>query len=259
MGILQALSVTGAVSYSAAIPIIMGQNIGTCVTAMLSSVGATKNAKRAAYVHLLFNIIGTLLGLVLFLLVQWIFSPAILNDSATYLGISVCHTAFNIICTAALLPSGDLLEKLVCKLVPDAKAPEQVAELDERLFATPSIALEQSRALTGEMARCAALVLHRGVECLQNYSEELAAEVRELEEKTDHYEDILSTYLVKLSALKIAPADSAQAAMLLKAIGDLERVGDHALNLVEAAEELHQKDLQFTDAAKAELAVLIHA
>ena len=259
VGILQALSVTGAVSYAAAIPIIMGQNIGTCVTAILSSVGATKNAKRAAYVHLLFNIIGTLLGLILFLLVQWIFSPAILNDSATYLGISVCHTAFNIICTAALLPSGDLLEKLVCKLVPDAKAPEQVAELDERLFATPSIALEQSRALTGEMARCAALVLHRGVECLQNYSEELAAEVRELEEKTDHYEDILSTYLVKLSALKIAPTDSAQAAMLLKAIGDLERVGDHALNLVEAAEELHQKDLQFTDAAKAELAVLIHA
>ena len=259
VGILQALSVTGAVSYAAAIPIIMGQNIGTCVTAILSSVGATKNAKRAAYVHLLFNIIGTLLGLILFLLVQWIFSPAILNDSATYLGISVCHTAFNIICTAALLPSGDLLEKLVCKLVPDAKAPEQVAELDERLFATPSIALEQSRALTGEMARCAALVLHRGVECLQNYSEELAAEVRELEEKTDHYEDILSTYLVKLSTLKIAPTDSAQAAMLLKAIGDLERVGDHALNLVEAAEELHQKDLQFTDAAKAELAVLIHA
>ena len=259
VGILQALSVTGAVSYAAAIPIIMGQNIGTCVTAMLSSVGATKNAKRAAYVHLLFNIIGTILGLILFLLVQWIFSPAILGESATYLGISVCHTAFNIICTAALLPSGNLLEKLVCKMVPDAKAPEQVAELDERLFATPSIALEQSRALTGEMAKCAALVLHRGVACLQNYSEELAAEVRELEEKTDHYEDILSTYLVKLSALKISPADSAQAARLLKAIGDLERVGDHALNLVEAAEELKQKDLKFTDAAQAELTVLIKA
>ena len=259
VGILQALSVTGAVSYAAAIPIIMGQNIGTCVTAMLSSVGATKNAKRAAYVHLLFNIIGTMLGLALFLLVQWIFSPAILGESATYLGISVCHTAFNIICTAALLPSGNLLEKLVCKLVPDAKAPEQVAELDERLFATPSIALERSRTLTGEMAEAAALVLHRGVACLQNYSPELAAEVRELEEKTDHYEDILSTYLVKLSALKISPVDSAEAAMLLKAIGDLERMGDHALNLVEAAEELHQKDLHFTDAAKAELAVLIKA
>ena len=259
VGILQALSVTGAVSYAAAIPIIMGQNIGTCVTAILSSVGTTKNAKRAAFVHLLFNIIGTVLGLALFLLVSWIFSPAILDESATYLGISVCHTAFNIICTAALLPSGNLLEKLVCRLVPDAKAPEQVAELDERLFATPSIALQRSRTLTGEMAKCAALVLHRGVACLQDYSEELAAEVRELEEKTDHYEDILSTYLVKLSALKISPADSAEAAMLLKAIGDLERVGDHALNLVEAAEELHQKELHFTDAAKAELTVLIHA
>ncbi len=259
VGILQALSVTGAVSYAAAIPIIMGQNIGTCVTAMLSSVGATKNAKRAAFVHLLFNVIGTLLGLILFLAVQWIFSPAILGESASYLGISVCHTAFNFICTAALLPSGNLLEKLVCKIVPDAKTPEQTAELDERLFATPSIALERSRALTGEMAKCAALVLHRGVACLQDYSEELAEEVRELEEKTDHYEDILSTYLVKLSALKISPADSSQAAMLLKAIGDLERVGDHALNLVEAAEELHQKELTFSDAAKEELAVLIHA
>ena len=259
VGILQALSVTGAVSYAAAIPIIMGQNIGTCVTAMLSSVGATKNAKRAAFVHLLFNVIGTLLGLTLFLLAQWIFAPAILEECASYLGISICHTAFNFICTAALLPSGNLLEKLVCKLVPDAKAPEQTAELDERLFATPSIAVERSRALTGEMARCAALVLHRGVACLQDYSPELAEEVRELEEKTDHYEDILSTYLVRLSALKISPTDSAEAAMLLKAIGDLERVGDHALNLVEAAEELHQKDLHFTDAAKAELSVLIQA
>ncbi len=259
VGILQALSATGAVSYAAAIPIIMGQNIGTCVTALLSSVGTTKNAKRAAYVHLLFNIIGTIFGLILFTLVDWIFSPAILGESATYLGISVCHTLFNIICTAALLPSGNLLEKLVCKMVPDAKEPEQTAELDERLFATPSIALERCRSLTGEMARCAALVLHRGVACLQDYSEELAQEVRDLEEQTDHYEDILSTYLVKLSSRSISEADSATAAMLLKAIGDLERVGDHALNLVEAAEELNAKDLAFTDAAKAELAVLIGA
>ena len=259
VGILQALSATGAVSYAAAIPIIMGQNIGTCVTAMLSSVGATKGAKRAAYVHLLFNIIGTIFGLILFILADWLFAPAILGESATYLGISVCHTAFNIICTATLLPSGNLLEKLVCRLVPDAREPEQTAELDERLFATPSIALERCRSMTGEMARCAALVLHRGVACLQDYSEELAREVRELEEKTDHYEDILSTYLVKLSSRNISEADSSEAARLLKAIGDLERVGDHALNLVEAAEELAQKELQFTDAAKAELSVLIAA
>ena len=259
VGILQALSATGAVSYAAAIPIIMGQNIGTCVTAMLSSVGTTKNAKRAAFVHLLFNIIGTLVGLILFISVSSIFRPAILGAGASRLGISICHTVFNILCTALLLPSGSLLEKLVCKLVPDAKQPEQTAELDERLFATPSIALERARALTADMANCSAKVLHEGVACLQNFTPELAEEVRALEDKTDHYEDILGTYLVKLSSLKISDADSTEAAMLLKAIGDLERVGDHALNLVEAAEELNEKELSFSDAAKQELAVLIGA
>ena len=143
VGILQALSATGAVSYAAAIPIIMGQNIGTCVTAMLSSVGATKNAKRTACVHLLFNIIGTIACLILFLAAQWIFAPAILGDSATHFGIAIYHTVFNVVCTAMLLPSGNLLEKLVCKIVPDAKEEESAAELDERLFATPSIALER--------------------------------------------------------------------------------------------------------------------
>ena len=259
VGILQALSATGAVSYAAAIPIIMGQNIGTCVTAMLSSVGTTKNAKRAAFVHLLFNIIGTLVGLILFIAVSSIFRPAILGAGASRLGISICHTVFNILCTALLLPSGSLLEKLVCKLVPDAKQPEQTAELDERLFATPSIALERARALIADMADCSAKVLHEGVACLQNFTPELAEEVRALEDKTDHYEDILGTYLVKLSSLKISDADSTEAAMLLKAIGDLERVGDHALNLVEAAEELNEKELSFSDAAKQELAVLIGA
>ena len=259
VGILQALSATGAVSYAAAIPIIMGQNIGTCVTAMLSSVGTTKNAKRAAFVHLLFNIIGTLVGLVLFLAVSVLFSPAILGESASRLGISICHTVFNILCTALLLPSGNLLEKLVCKLVPDAKVPEQVAELDERLLATPSIALERCRSLTAEMADSAAKTLHDGVACLTGYTPELAEAVRAGEDKTDHYEDILGTYLVKLSSLKISDDDSAEAAMLLKAIGDLERVGDHALNLVESAEELVTKKLQFSEAAKAELSVLVSA
>ena len=259
VGILQALSSTGAVSYAAAIPIIMGQNIGTCVTAMLSSVGTTKNAKRAAIVHLLFNIIGTVACLILFLLAQALFSPAILGEGATHFGIAICHTIFNVVCTAMLLPSGNLLEKLVCKLVPDAAQPEVATELDERLFATPSIALERAKAITGEMAAAAAQTLHTGVACLNGYTPELAEEVRALEEKTDHYEDILSTYLVKLSALKISADDSAEAAMLLKAIGDLERVGDHALNLVEAAEELNGKGTSFSDAAKAELAVLVAA
>ena len=259
VGILQALSATGAVSYAAAVPIIMGQNIGTCVTAMLSSVGTTKNAKRAAIVHLMFNIIGTLVCLIIFLIAGWIFSPAILGESATHFGIAICHTIFNVACTALLLPSGSLLEKLVCRLVPDAKEPEVVSELDERLFATPPVALQRCRNVTNEMADTAAATLKSAVESLLNFSPELAQEVRDLEDKTDHYEDILGTYLVKLSALKISAADSNEAAMLLKALNDFERVGDHALNLVEAAEELQEKSLRFTDAAKHELSVLIRA
>ena len=259
VGILQALSSTGSVTYAAAIPIIMGQNIGTCVTAMISSVGATKNAKRTAFVHLLFNIIGTVVGLVLFLLARAMFNPAILGEGATHFGIAICHTIFNILCTAILLPSGSLLEKLVCKIVPDAKEAEVVSELDERLFATPSIALDRSRVLTGEMAEAAALTLDGATKCLLNYTPELAQQVRDLEEKTDHYEDILATYLVKLSALKISPADSNRAAMLLKSLNDFERIGDHALNLLESAEELQEKELSLSEAAKRELSVLVSA
>ena len=259
VGILQALSSTGSVTYAAAIPIIMGQNIGTCVTAMLSSVGATKNAKRTAFVHLLFNIIGTIVCLILFVLAQALLAPAILGESATHFGIAICHTIFNIACTAILLPSGNLLEKLVCRLVPDAKVEETTSELDERLFATPSIALERSRILTGEMADTAAATLKAAMDSLLAYTPELGKQVRELEEKTDHYEDILGTYLVKLSALKISLADSNEAAMLLKALNDFERIGDHALNLVESAEELNEKSLSLSDAAKHEISVLIRA
>ena len=259
VGILQALSSTGSVSYAAAIPIIMGQNIGTCVTAILSSVGATKNAKRTAFVHLLFNIIGTIFCLILFLLAKALFNPAILGDSATHFGIAICHTVFNIVCTAVLLPSGNLLEKIVCKLVPDAKETEAVSELDERLFMTPSIALERSRVLTGEMSDTAAATLQTAMNSLLGYTPELGQQVRALEEKTDHYEDILGTYLVKLSGLKISPADSNEAAMLLKALNDFERIGDHALNLVESAEELQEKSLSLSSAAKHELSVLIRA
>ena len=259
VGILQALSSTGSVTYAAAIPIIMGQNIGTCVTAMISSVGATKNAKRTAMVHLLFNIIGTVVGLVIFLLARALFAPAILGEGATQFGIAICHTVFNVLCTAILLPSGSLLEKLVCRIVPDARETETVSELDERLFATPSIALERCRVLTGEMAEAAALTLGGAAKSLLDYSAELAQQVRDLEEKTDHYEDILGTYLVKLSSLKISSADSLRAAMLLKSLNDFERIGDHALNLLESAEELQNKELSLSDAAKGELSVLMDA
>ena len=259
VGILQALSSTGAVSYAAAIPIIMGQNIGTCVTAMLSSVGATKNAKRAANVHLLFNILGTVIGLVLFLAVSWVFSPAILGDGATRLGISVCHTLFNILCTAILLPSGSLLEKLVCKIVPDDKQPETTAELDERLLTTPSIALQRSQALTAEMADVAVRTFHSSITALNSYTPELADSIRKLEEQTDHYEDILGSYLVKLSSHNVSAADNAEATMLLKAISDFERIGDHAKNIMESAAELTEKELTFSAQALEELRVITSA
>ena len=259
VGILQALATTGQVSYAAAIPIIMGQNIGTCITAILSCFGANKNAKRAAFVHLLFNILGTCICLILFMLADWLFSPAILGESASYLGISICHTAFNIICTTILLPCGGLLEKMVCKLVPDAKEPETVAELDERLLNTPPIALERCRTLTNEMAADTVATLKSGVHSLTELNDELAQNIRKGEDKGDHYEDILGTYLVKLSALQISEADSAEAAMLLKAIGDFERISDHSVSLLAAAEELKQKGLAFSAPAQKELAVLVKA
>ena len=259
VGILQALSATGQVTYAAAVPIIMGQNIGTCVTAMLSSVGATKNAKRAASVHLLFNIIGTLVGLVLFLLVSWVFSPAILGEGATHFGISICHTAFNILCTAVLLPSGSLLEKIVCRLVPDAKVEEAVSELDERLLTTPAIALQRCQNVTAEMAGCVAETFLNSTACLKSFTTDLADAVRAQEEHIDHLEDILGTYLVKLSSHPLSVDDNAEAAMLLKAISDFERIGDHATDLLEAAQELKEKELTLSAAAKAELEVILSA
>ena len=259
VGILQALSATGAISFGASIPIIMGQNIGTTVTALLSSVGTNKNARRAAIVHMLFNVIGTVICLILFVLVDWIFAPAILDQPTDYLGISVCHTLFNIICTTILLPSGSLLEKIACKIVPDSKIAEEVVELDERLLTTPPIALERCRNLTVEMSDYAAQGFRDGVTVLNHFTPELAEAIKSGEDRTDHYEDILGTYLVKLSALRISEADNAEAAALLKVIGDFERISDHSVNLLESAEELMQKNQKFSDAAKEELHVLIAA
>ena len=258
-GILQVLAMTGQVSYGAAIPIIMGQNIGTCITAMISSVGTTKNARRAALVHLSFNVIGSVVCLTGFVLAQNLFAPAILDAAATQWGIAVCHTAFNVVCTVMLLPCAGLLEKMVCRLVPDSKTPEKIAELDERLMDVPSVALERCQELTGEMADCAAETLKGGVELLSHYTEAKAKEVAEHEERTDHYEDILGTYLVKLSGRKITQEDNAEAAMLLKAIGDFERISDHGMNLRDSAEELHRKKLTFTEDARKELSVMIAA
>lgn len=259
VGILQALADTGLVTYGSAIPIIMGQNIGTCVTAMISSVGTTKNAKRAAFVHLTFNVLGTLVWLTVFSLVKAILAPAILTLPASEFGIAICHTIFNIGCTALLLPMSGLLEKLANKLVPNAKEPEKVEELDERLLGTPFIALQRCRALTEDMADCAADTLRGGIQALSRITPQLPEKIRDREGKTDHYEDILGSYLVKLSALQISEADSAQAGMLLKVIGDFERISDHGVNLLESAEELEEKKLKLSTAAQNELSVLVSA
>ena len=259
VGILQALASTGQVGLGAAIPIIMGQNIGTCVTAMLSSVGTNKNARRAALVHLSFNVIGTAVWLVVFCLVRALVRPVLLDASASLFSIAVVHSAFNVLCTLLLLPMTGLLERLAHRLVPDGRTPDTVTEIDERLLATPPLALERCRAVAAEMAETSVAALKSSLACLLYYTPALAEEVREKEDKSDHYEDILSSYLVKLSSRKISESDSAEAAKLLKVIGDFERISDHAVNLVESAEEIKAKELEFTQAAKRELSVIISA
>ncbi|MCI8526654.1 MAG: Na/Pi cotransporter family protein [Oscillospiraceae bacterium] len=259
VGILQALAVTGQVSYGAAIPIILGQNIGTCVTAMLSSAGANKNAKRAAVVHLSFNTIGTAIWLTVFCLVRSLFHPVFLNAPASLAGIAVAHSVFNVLCTVLMLPLSGFLERLVTVLVPDAKEPEVFSELDERLFTTPSIALERCQTVAADMAETAVSALMKSLDVLRDYDSETAADIREKENRTDHYEDILGTYLVRLSTRRISGQDSREAAKLLKMIGDFERIADHAVNLVESAEELRDKGLRLTDAAVEELSVLSRA
>lgn len=261
VGILQALAVTGQVSYAAAIPIIMGQNIGTCVTALLSSVGTNKNAKRAAVVHLMFNVIGVVVLLTAFCIVKAVFAPAILQASATMYGIAVAHSCFNVICTAILLPCGGLLEKLAVRLVPDGprEMAEQPVELDERLLATPPLALQQCRAVAEEMAACAAEALNRGLDAFSTYTPELAEGIRRDEKRCDRYEDALGTYLVRLSTQQMGAAESEEATELLKTIGDFERISDHAVNVLESAEELRTKGLTFSKTAQRELDVLSKA
>ncbi|MBQ2695705.1 MAG: Na/Pi cotransporter family protein [Clostridia bacterium] len=259
VGILQALTVTGQISYGAAFPIIMGQNIGTCITAILSSFGANRNAKRVALVHLSFNVIGTTILLVVLYVVRNIFVLPILDASATHFGIAVAHSIFNVLCTVILLPMGGLLEKLVCKLVPDAKTQEKKTELDERLLATPTVALESSRKYAVDMANCSIAALQESLSALFEYNDAKAESIRELEEKTDHYEDVIGSYLVKISSHQMDEKASTDAAKLLHIIGDFERISDHSVNLLESAEEMKEKGIEFTPAAKAELKVLADA
>ena len=259
VGILQALASTGQVTYGAAIPLIMGQNIGTCVTALLSSIGTNKNARRAALVHLNFNVIGATVGIVLFYVVRAVAAPALLGQAASEWGIAVAHSIFNILCTAVLLPMGGLLEKLVLRLVPEGKQPQREAELDERLLATPALALERCRTLIADMASYSMESLRESLNAITAYNQKSAEHIREDEAKTDHYEDIIGSYLVKLSARKIGESDSALAAEYLRIIGDFERIADHSVNILESAEEMQQKGIAFSAAALQEYATMAGA
>ena len=259
VGILQALSATGQVTYGAAIPIIMGQNIGTCVTAMISSVGANKNAKRAAVVHLLFNIIGTCVWLSVFYLINAVVHFDFVGNSIDQLGIAVVHTTFNVLCTALLFPFSGRLEKLACRLVRDDKVPEQIQILDERLLSTPPVAIGRCQEVAETMARISMDALRTGCRLIEHYDAKEAQAVRETEKEADQYEDMLGTYLVKLGRENLSERDNRQVSKLLHIIGDFERISDHAVNVVESAEEMRSKGLHFSPQAKQELNVLTSA
>ena len=259
VGILQALSATGAVSYAAAIPIIMGQNIGTCVTALLSSFGANKNAKRAAYIHLSFNVIGTVVWLTVFSIVSKLLQPALLDASATYLGIAVCHSVFNVLCTALLLPMSGVLEKIAYLLVPEGNDTAKAVELDERLLATPSIALGQCHNLVLKMAEETLAGSRMSLRALLHGDLTAADKIRTSEKNVDHYEDVLGTFLTKLARAQISDDDSSEVSKLLKVIGDLERISDHSVNILESAEEMAEKKIAFSEGAKQEMEVLCGA
>ena len=256
VGILQALSATGVITYGSAIPIIMGQNIGTCVTALLSSVGANKNARRAAMVHLYFNIIGVTLFLAVFYGANLLLDFAFVNETVTAWGIAVIHSIFNLTATAVLLPFANGLEKLAILTIPDDAEKESFALLDERLLNTPAVAVERARAATADMAELARVGVVQAMSLTHKWDDSLAQKVREEEEKVDKYEDALGTYLVKLSSREMSHADSQSVNTLLHTISDFERISDHSVNILHSAEEIHTKIIEFSQDAQEELQVL---
>jgi len=266
VGILQALCATGAVSFGAAIPIIMGQNIGTCVTALISSIGAKKNAKRAALIHLYFNIIGTIAFMVVFYLINAFVKFPFLNEAADAWGIAVVHSVFNICATLALLPFSKLLVKLATLSVPDEEvelekshAETVLSILDPRFLEIPGLAVEQARNAANEMAILAEEAMNTAMGLLTNYDEVHAQRVVDLEKEVDIFEDQIGTYLVKVSSKDLSEKDSHTLSAILHAIGDFERISDHALNVMESAKEMYDKDLVFSEKAQEELNVFKNA
>lgn len=258
VGILQSLSMTGLVSYEIAIPIIMGMNIGACVPTLISSVGANTNAKRAAMFHLAFNIIGAVFWLIVYMVIRMVVAPAILLEASNPFGIAIVHTTFKLLCVALLMPMDGLLEKLVCRLVKETSKP-QVVELDERLMKTPAVALDRCRVLMNDLAKVAKDSMKDSIDSIGNYEEATETKIRKMEDQTDHYEDIIGSYLVKLSSLKIDEDQSMTAAAYLKLIADFERIADHSVNIVVSAGEMKQKGISFSEDAENEVATVSRA
>lgn len=263
VGILQALSLTGQVTYGMAIPIIMGQNIGTCVTALMSSIGVNKNAKRVAAVHICFNCIGTLIILPVFYLLYWIFQFGFVVTAIDPAGVALVHTIFNIVTTALLLPFTKQLEKMAYLLIRDSKKEKEVQEkkiiLDERLLATPAVAIEACHGVTVEMAELSKKTIQLAIDILFHYDEDLEEQIRKNEEKIDKYEDKLNAYLVRISKHSIASNDNRTVSKMLHCIGNFERIGDHAFNIMESSCELHKKGIHFSGDAARELHVISDA
>lgn len=256
VGILQTAALTGGVTYRMAIPIIMGQNIGTCVTAVISSIGVSRNAKKVAVVHLAFNIIGTLICLVPFCILSYIVDIAALDNKIGAFEIAIVHSVFNIFTTLVLFPFSKFLEKLANKLVPEKEVETKGKLLDERLITVPSFAVTNALDVVVEMAEVSKAAFRKAISSIGNYNDEIAAEVSGMETQLDNYEDQLGTYMVKLSATGVSDSDSKKIARILHSINDFERIGDHAENLVGVAREMHEKEIQFSHEANTEIAVL---
>ncbi|EGC02521.1 Na/Pi cotransporter family protein [Ruminococcus albus] len=259
VGILQALSLTGTISYRMAIPIIMGQNIGTCVTALLSSIGVNKNANRVTVVHMLFNIIGTVVCLAAFYGLNAVVHFSFVDKSIGAVEIAAVHSIFNIVTTLILLPFSSQLVKLAKKLIPDSKEAEESVLLDKRLIATPPLAVSQCREKTVEMAQGAKEALHEALRAIFDYSDKAVVKVEEKEQLLDEMEDQLSTFLLELSAVSLTDEDSRTVTELLHTISDFERISDHAINMIEIAQEMERNSRSFSDSAKADFSTLFAA
>lgn len=260
VGILQALSSTGQVTYGAAVPIIMGQNIGTCVTCLLSSIGTNKNARRAAVVHLLFNTIGTVVILTLFCIIKTFVYIPLLSEQASMFGIALTHSIFNVLCVVILLPMSALLEKLALRIIPDDKIKEKYDELDTRLFVTPTLALAQAKSSLSDMADTSRKAITMALKSVNNYSDKLYEDILKQEDKNDRYEDKIGTYLVDLSSKNtLSESESKEVSKMLKIIGDLERIADHAINIGQASRELRDKNLSLSEDAIKEMDNMLNA